>query len=208
VPVYGRYSDDLILFCLPEKVSEIYGKTRLSLADRGLILNEGKTRIVPPGGKWEFLGLSYHKGVVDLSSATIQKMKGKISRSSRKLYRWKISKDASTERAVRALIRKFQYKFYGSGREDDELTWSRWYFPLINQTEGIKTIDQYFQLWARYLADGRHYKKSFQQVPYDLLQKYGYVPLVSAFHKRERDPAQKRVIREREEKESEKKVCS
>ena len=208
VPVYGRYSDDLILFCLPEKVSEIYGKTRLSLADRGLILNEGKTRIVPPGGKWEFLGLSYHKGVVDLSSATIQKMKGKISRSSRKLFRWKISKDASTERAVRALIRKFQYKFYGSGREDDELTWSRWYFPLINQTEGIKTIDQYFQLWARYLADGRHYKKSFQQVPYDLLQKYGYVPLVSAFHKRERDPAQKRVIREREEKESEKKVCS
>jgi len=208
VPAYGRYSDDLILFCLPENVCAIYEKTRLSLAERGLVLNEGKTRIVPPGGKWEFLGLSYHQGVIDLSAATILKMKGKISRSSRKLYRWKLSKDASTERAVRALIRKFQYKFYGSGREDDELTWSRWYFPLINQTEGIKTIDQYFQLWARYLADGRHSKKSFQQLPYDLLQKYGYVPLVSAFHKRERDPAQKRVIREQQQKESEEKVCS
>jgi len=193
VPVYGRYSDDLILFCLPEDVEAVYGKIRENLAGRGLILNEGKTQIVPPGGKWEFLGLSYHKGVVDLSAATIQKMKGKISRSSRKLYRWKSSKDASTERAVRALIRKFQYKFFGSGKEDDELTWSRWYFPLITQTEGLKTIDLYFQQWARYLADGRHCKRNFQQVPYELLQEYGYVPLVSAYHKRERDPALKRM---------------
>jgi len=193
VPVYGRYSDDLIIFCPPEDVPFIYEKIRQNLADRGLILNEGKTRIVPPGGKWEFLGLSYHMGDIDLSAATIQKMKGKISRSSRKLYRWKKSKDASTERAVRALIRKFQYKFYGSGKEDDELTWSRWYFPLITQTDGLQTIDQYFQLWARYLADGRHCKMNFRKVPYDLLQKYGYVPLVSAFHKRERDPALRRA---------------
>lgn len=193
VPVYGRYSDDLILFCPPERVPEVYENIRSCLAGYGLDLNENKTRIVPPGGKWEFLGLSYNQGVIDLSAATILKMKGKISRSARKLYRWKSSKNASTERAVRALIRKFQYKFYGSGKEDDELTWSRWYFPLITRTEGLKTIDQYFQIWARYLADGRHHKKNFQLVPYDLLQEYGYVPLVSAFHKKERDPALRRV---------------
>ena len=198
-PVYGRYSDDLILFCPPEDVPLLYGKIRQDLAYRGLILNEDKTKITAPGGKWEFLGLSYQKGVIDLSAATIQKMKGKISRSSRKLYRWKNSRDASTERAVRALIRKFQYKFYGSGKEDDELTWSRWYFPLITQTDGLRTIDQYFQLWARYLADGRHSKMNFQKVPYDLLQKYGYVPLVSAFHKRERDPAVKRAAQQQQQ---------
>ena len=194
VPVYGRYSDDLILFCPPEDVGEVYGKIRENLAGRGLVLNESKTQIVPPGGKWEFLGLSYHQGAVDLSDATILKMKGKISRSSRKLYRWKNSKNASTERAVRALIRKFQYKFYGSGKEDKELTWSRWYFPLITKTEGLKTIDLYFQQWARYLASGRHCKKNFEQVPYELLQEYGYVPLVSAFHKRERDPALQKIF--------------
>lgn len=207
VPVYGRYSDDLIVFCPPEKVPEIYSDIRRRLADRGLLLNEAKTRIVPPGGKWEFLGLSYQQGVIDLSAATIQKMKGKISRSSRKLYRWKCSRNASTERAVRALIRKFQYKFYGSGKEDDELTWSRWYFPLITQTEGLKTIDQYFQQWLRYLADGRHSKMNFEKVPYGLLQKYGYVPLVSAFHKRERDPAVKRAMSRAIRTESEERVC-
>ncbi len=197
-PVYGRYSDDLIFFCEPEKAAVLYSRVQGALADLGLSLNEGKTRIVPPGGKWEFLGLSYHKGEIDLSDATIQKMKGKISRSSRRLYRWKTSKNAATERAVRALIRKFQYKFYGSGKEDDELTWSRWYFPLINETNGLKTIDQYFQFWARYLADGRHSKISFKKIPYSLLQSYGYVPLVSAYHKRERDPALRRALSEKQ----------
>jgi len=192
-PAYGRYSDDLIFFCPPEDVAGIYEKAEKSLTELGLALNEDKSRIVPPGGKWEFLGLSYHKGIVDLSDASIRKMKGKISRSARKLFRWKVAKNASTERAVRALIRKFQYKFYGSGRDDDELTWSRWYFPLITHTDGLRTIDRYFQLWARYLADGRHSKMNFRQVPYALLKEYGYVPLVSAFHKRERDPAGKSV---------------
>jgi RNA-directed DNA polymerase len=192
-PVYGRYSDDLIFFCPPEDVSRIYDLAGQEMTSLGLKIHSGKSKTVSPGEKWEFLGLSYHQGVIDLSDASILKMKGKISRAARKLYRWKISKDASTERAVRALIRKFQYKFYGSGAEDDELTWSRWYFPLINRTDGLRTIDQYFQLWARYLAGGRHRKLHYKKVPYHLLAEYGYVPLVSAYHKRDRDPAGKRT---------------
>jgi len=193
VPVYGRYSDDLILFCPPEDVGSVCEKISAALADKGLVLNDGKTKITAPGEKWEFLGLSCRRGDIGLSDAAVRKMKGKISRSARKLYRWKESKDASTERAVRALIRKFQYKFYGSGGDDDELTWSRWYFPLITQTDGLRTIDRYFQEWARYLASGRHSKKNFALLPYSRLREYGYVPLVSAYHKRERDPAQQRA---------------
>lgn len=191
-PVYGRYSDDIIFFCPAEDVMKIYDLAGEELANLGLLIHPDKSKTVPPGEKWEFLGLSYHQGVIDLSDASIQKMKGKISRSARKLYRWKCSKDASTERAVRALIRKFQYKFYGSGAEDDELTWSRWYFPLINRTDGLRTIDQYFQIWARYLAGGRHRKVHYKKVPYHMLMEYGYVPLVSAYHKRNRDPAGKK----------------
>jgi len=192
-PVYGRYSDDLIFFCPPGDVSATYDTIRRAIEAHGLLLNDSKTKIVPPGEKWEFLGLSYNRGEIDLSDATIMKIKGKISRAARKLYRWKYKKNASTERAVRALIRKFQYKFYGSGKDDDELTWSRWYFPLITKTEGLKTVDQYFQVWARYLDVGRHRKISYRNVTYSMLRDYGYVPLVSAYHKRERDPAQKRA---------------
>lgn len=193
VPVYGRYSDDLVLFCPPEKIPAVMEKIREALLKRGLSLNEGKTRITGPGEKWEFLGLSCDRGNVSLSDAAIKKMKGKISRSARKLYRWKLSKNASTERAVRAMIRKFQFKFFGTGGEDDELTWSRWYFPLINRTEGLREVDQYLQQWMRYLADGRHRKLNYKKIPYSLLREYGYVPLLSVYRDMRRDPVHLRT---------------
>ncbi len=193
VPVYGRYSDDIIVFCTPEKIPDVMEKIRNELEARGLSLNEGKTRITGPGEKWEFLGLSCDRGDISLSDAAVKKMKGKISRSARKLYRWKVSKNASTERAVRAMIRKFQFKFFGTGGEDDELTWSRWYFPLINRTEGLREVDLYLQQWMRYLADGRHRKLNYKKIPYSLLREYGYVPLVSVYRDMRRDPAHLRT---------------
>ena len=193
VPVYGRYSDDLILFCPPGEVPAVMDKIRGALLGRGLSLNEGKTRITGPGEKWEFLGLSCDRGDISLSDAAVKKMKGKISRSARKLYRWKVSKNASTERAVRAMIRKFQFKFYGTGGEDDELTWSRWYFPLINRTEGLREVDRYLQQGMRYLADGRHRKLNYKKIPYSMLREYGYVPLVSVYRDIGRDPVHLRT---------------
>ncbi len=187
--VYARYSDDIILFCRPEDAEEILGKMEQLLVRRGLTMNREKTRIAAPGDPWEFVGFSYCNGEIDLSEAAIRKMQGKISRAARRLYRWKVRKNASTERAVRAMIRKFQFKFYGTGREDDELTWSRWYFPTVTKSDGLLRIDRHFQEWTRYLATGRHTKKNHAAVPYASLRSWGYVPLVSAFYKRERDPA-------------------
>ncbi|MDD4095983.1 MAG: reverse transcriptase domain-containing protein [Oscillospiraceae bacterium] len=180
--VYARYSDDMIFFCAPEKADALWQKIETELGKRGLLRNEEKSAIVPPGQSWEFIGLSYRDGRVGLSFGSVRKMKGKISRAARKLYRWKIRKEASTERAVRALIRKFQFKFYGSGAEDDELTWSRWYFPLISDAEDLREIDAYMQEMIRYLDSGRHTKKNYKNLPYEELRRMGYVPLAAAFY--------------------------
>ena len=182
VPVYARYSDDMIFFCEPEQADALWRDIESELGAFGLLRNEEKSAIVPPGESWEFLGLSYCDGRVGLSAGSVLKMKGKISRAARKLYRWKIRKVASTERAARALIRKFQFKFYGSGREDDELTWSRWYFPLISDAEDLREIDAYMQEMIRYLDSGRHTKKNHKSLPYDELRRMGYVPLAAAFY--------------------------
>lgn len=186
VPVYARYSDDMIFFCPPEEASPLLIKVHKLLSDKGLTVNIEKTDVYDPGEKWEFLGLSYDRGQIDLSSGAKEKMKGKISRAARKLYRWKIRKNATTERAVRAMIRKFQYKFYGSGREDTELTWSRWYFPLLTRSDSLKEIDQHMQIWLRYLVNGRHSRGDFRKFPYTKMQELGYVPLVTAYFKPER----------------------
>ncbi len=180
--VYARYSDDMIFFCLPEDADVLWQKIETELGRHGLSRNEEKSCIVPPGQPWEFLGLSYRDGRIGLSSGSIRKMKGKISRAARKLYRWKLRKEASTERAARALIRKFQYKFYGSGAEDDELTWSRWYFPVISDAADLRTIDAYMQEMIRYLDSGRHTKKNYKKLSYDKMRRLGYVPLATAYY--------------------------
>jgi hypothetical protein len=195
---YARYSDDVIVFCEPGKAEAILAAMRDMLEVKGLVLNIDKTRISAPGEPWDFVGFSYCDGAIDLSGAAIRKMKGKISRAARRLYRWKVRKNATTERAVRALIRKFDYKFFGSGIDDEELTWSRWYYPTISRIDGLSEIDRYFQQWARYLATGRHTKKNFSEVSYQKMKEWGYVPLVAVFYNRERDPSIARALRARE----------
>ncbi|NLW89024.1 MAG: hypothetical protein GXY43_04780 [Clostridiaceae bacterium] len=181
-PVYARYSDDMIFFCNPGEVKSLWDRIEKALLLHGLCRNEEKSVVVSPGEGWEFLGLSYRAGRIGLSEASVRKMKGKISRAARKLYRWKVRKEASTERAVRAMIRKFRFKFFGTGDRDDELTWSRWYFPLISDADDLREIDSYMQSMLRYLETGRHTKKNYKNLPYSELQRMGYVPLVSAYY--------------------------
>lgn len=185
-PVYARYSDDMIFFCAPEEAKSLWLKIEEELFACGLEMNEEKSAIIPPGRAWEFLGLSCGNGRVGLSSGSIRKMKGKISRAARKLYRWKIRKDASTERAARAMIRKFQFKFYGTGSEDDERTWSRWYFPLITDAADLREIDAYMQEMIRYLESGRHTKKNYRTLPYRKMKEWGYIPLTAAYYRNEK----------------------
>ncbi|MBN1892529.1 MAG: hypothetical protein JW780_07080 [Clostridiales bacterium] len=194
--VYARYSDDMIFFCAPEEAKSLWLKIEEELFACGLEMNEEKSAIIPPGRAWEFLGLSYRDGRIGLSSGSVRKMKGKISRAARKLYRWKIRKEASTERAARALIRKFQFKFYGTGTEDDELTWSRWYFPLITDAADLREIDEYMQEMIRYLESGRHTKKNYRTLPYRQMKEWGYVPLVSAYYHKEKGKFEE-VLRKR-----------
>ncbi len=183
-PLYLRYSDDLIFFCRPDDAEHLLDKVRTALSALGLSVNEDKTQISAPGEEWSFLGLAYNQGQIDLSDGAIDKMQGKISRAAKKLYRWRIRKNASTERAARAMIRKFQFKFYGTGLRDDELTWSKWYFPMLNCHYGLSQIDQHMQMWIRYIASGSHCKKNYSLVDYDMMKEWGYVPLKAAYYSR------------------------
>jgi len=195
--VYARYSDDMIFFCMPEDADELWQKIESELGRYGLLRNEEKSCVVPPGQQWEFLGLSYREGRIGLSSGSVRKMKGKISRAARKLYRWKIRKEASTERAVRALIRKFQFKFYGSGDEDDEMTWSRWYFPVLSDAGDLRTIDAYMQEMIRYLDSGRHTKKNYKNLAYEKMRRMGYIPLAAAYYEFRKSGAESAKIGEK-----------
>ena len=66
--------------------------------------------------------------------------------------------------------------------DSEVLTWSRWFFPVINTTEGLREIDHYLQQNIRFLSTGKHNKTNFK-TDYAQLKQLGYKSLVNEFYK-------------------------
>ena len=180
--LYARYADDIILFCESEKLYDYVVTLENQILKLNLNLNQDKREIIAPNNKWTFLGFSYDNGVVDISDITKKKIKQKIKRFSKKIRRWMIAKKASPERALKTINRKFNKKFYFMENGKD-LTWSRWFFPVINTTNGLREIDKYMQECLRYVVTGKHNKKNYGNIKYSYLKQCNYRPLVSEYYK-------------------------
>ena len=179
--VYARYSDDIILFA-PDRVSLEAHKAALLgfLARYRLAVNPDKERIYAPDEPFDFLGFKCLGNGIDIADATKRKMKDRIRRAARAINRWHHRKGLDATRAMKGLIRTFNNKFF----EDDDpeaLTWSRWFFPVINRTEGLREIDACLQQYIRYLATGRHTKANYR-VRYADLKALGYRSLVHEYY--------------------------
>ena len=122
-------------------------------------------------------------------------MKGKIKRKAEALMRWRSRKGIPAEQAMQAMIRTFNKKFFEND-DDNTLNWSRWFFPLINQTDGLKEIDHYLQQNIRYLATGKHGKANYR-TDYTQLKQLGYRSLVNEYYEGKQIPP-KNIIEHRD----------
>ena len=184
--LYARYSDDIIVFSETEKeLVECAEYIRNYLSDKGLEINESKVFQTFPKEEWSFLGFSYSDGTIDVSDVSTRKLKKKMRRKARALLRWKNNKNAAHERAVKAYISYFNKKLY-SNPVVNEITWTRWYFPLINTDKSLKEIDSYMQQCIRYIATGSQSKKKYS-FTYEQMKKLGYIPLVSRYYAFKKD---------------------
>lgn len=181
--LYARYSDDIIAFAdSVEELTAYADYIKNYLTTQNLSVNPSKEQVYLPSDNWEYLGISYDKKSrdIDLSGATVEKIKGKIRRKCRALYRWKIRKNATTENAVKAAIKSFNKKFYETAL-NSELTWCRWFFPILTVDTSLKNVDTYLEENLRYIATGKHAKKNFEELPYEKLKELGFRPLVKEF---------------------------
>ncbi len=62
-----------------------------------------------------------------------------------------------------------------------ELTWSLWFFPVINTTASLQEIDSYAQDQLRYIISGKRTKARFN-VRYEDLKSLGYRSLVHEYY--------------------------
>lgn len=179
---YARYSDDIILFDRTEEALEKnIAIIHQFLQDAGLTVNPAKEERTAPGEMWTFLGICYRDGIIDVAPASVKKLKAKMRRKSRALVRWQARKGTSRLQAARAFIRVFNKKLFENPLEH-ELTWVRWYFPLINTAASLKIIDAYSQSCIRYLATGKHTKAAYN-LRYEQMKELGYISLVNRYYK-------------------------
>ena len=180
--VYARYSDDIILFAPDRKTLMEYKREMTGfLRAYQLEVNPAKERIYSPDEAYEFLGFKCHANDIDISEATMKKMKGKIRRATKSLMRWRIRNNMEPEKAMKGLINHFNRVFFEND-DKETLTWSRWFFPVINQTDGLKEIDHYLQQNIRFLSTGKHNKVNYN-IDYAQLKQLGYKSLVNEYYK-------------------------
>ena len=179
---YARYSDDIIIFAPDRKTLEEHQRRMADfLKEYQLEINPDKERIYAPDEAYEFLGFKCHGHDIDISEATQKKMKGKIRRATKRLMRWSSKNQLEPEKAMKGLINHFNRVFFENG-DTESLTWSRWFFPVINQTDGLKEIDHYLQQNIRFLSTGK-YNKANYKTDYAQLKQLGYKSLVNEFYK-------------------------
>lgn len=179
--IYARYSDDIIIFApTRQELDERIALIHQALAEKGLTMNPEKESITAPGEKWVFLGVSFLDGKVDVAPVSVEKIKAKMRRKMRALQRWADRKHVSGVSAAKAFIRVFNQKLFENPISND-LTWARWFFPLITTDESLHAIDRYAQQCIRTLATGKHTKSAYN-FRYDQMKELGYVSLVNRYY--------------------------
>ena len=179
---YFRYADDIIIFSdNQDDFNKYINIIKDFLNTKKLNINKEKEIFYLPNNKIEYLGFSIQSNEIDISSNSLTKIKKKIKRSSKSIRRWMLKKNIKQESAIKTMTKKFNKKFFG--KEENELSWKYWYFPTINTDKSLKIIDEYMQQELRYLITGKHNKKNYEKVPYELLKKCNYKSLVNEYYK-------------------------
>jgi len=178
---YCRYSDDILFFIEDfNEMEVIRSKFIEEITGHGLTLNEKKTITYEPGARIEHLGVCYEKGEIDISDYSLYKLKRKMRIRAKKI-RHKIENGLMQKEEGAKLFEKlFEQTFFGRG-ESNELSWSRWLFPIITLSDGLHKLDVYNQHCLRYVLTGKwgpvHYR-----VKYDELKRYGYKSIVRRYY--------------------------
>lgn len=179
---YARYSDDIIVFAHNDvERKECISYIHSFLEEKSLSINQDKESTAEPHEIWEFLGISYCNGIFDISETSAKKLKKKMWRKSRALLRWKNRKQTENIYAAKAFVKAFNKKLYDNPISS-ELTWTRWFFPLINTAKTIQSLDHYMQECIRYIATEKRTNKKYS-FNYGMIKNLGYRSLVNEYYK-------------------------
>ena len=183
--VYCRFADDIIVFSkTKEELKKHVAYIRGYMKRNNLVINRDKEYFYSPEDCIEFLGMKIHNGDFDLSDKSLNRMLSKIRIEGRHYRKTVERKEKTVDDALHCMVTVLNRKLYGY-EKNSKACWSYWYFPLVNTDRSLKIIDQYEQMYLRYVVTGRHNKGNVNKVPYRVLKKAGYVTLTNRYYARD-----------------------
>ena len=180
---YARYSDDIIMYSLTKKeaednLSELLAQMKsLHLTPHA---DENKTKVFEPGEPYEYLGISFAGGEIDIAGSSLKKLKRKMRIRAKRIGLDKKNSYSTAEEKAKHLIRLNHNTFYGKPGSSD-LSWSQWAFPVITKTDGLHELDLYNQHCIRYVLTDK-WSDSQYRISYQKLKQLGYESLVRAYY--------------------------
>ena len=181
--LYARYSDDIIVFAdSREEIEARADYIRSCIGKAGLTVNPSKESFYGPGEGVVFLGFIMSEDRTDIAPATLRKLKARMRRKRDALARWSKRRHVDGAKAASAFIKIFNRKLFDSPEDDNELSWCRWFFPVINTTESLEAIDRYAADCVRYLVSGTHTKARYD-VRYEDIKALGFRSLVNEYYR-------------------------
>ena len=184
--LYARYSDDVIVFAdTRDEIEARAGVIRSYIENAGLSVNPSKENYYSPGEDIVFLGFLMSEDKTDIAPVTLAKLKAKMRRKRDALARWAKRKRFDGTKAAKAFIKIFNRKLFDAPEDDNELSWCRWFFPVINTAESLEVIDRYAEDCIRYLVSGTHTKARYN-VRYGDIKALGFRSLVNEYYKAEK----------------------
>lgn len=194
---YARYSDDIIMYSCTKKeaednLSELFEQMkRLHLTPHA---EENKTKVFEPGESYDYLGISFAGGQIDIAGSSLKKLKRKMRIRAKRIGLDKEKRYATAEEKAKHLIRLNHNTFYGKPGSSD-LSWSQWAFPVITKTDGLHELDLYNQHCIRYVLTGK-WSDSQYRIPYQELKQLGYDSLVRAYYAQKATKQREGVLHE------------
>ena len=180
---YARYSDDIIMYSLTrheaeENLSELLARMKsLHLSPH---VEENKTKVFEPGETYDYLGISFSGGDIDIARSSLKKLKRKMRIRAKRIGLDKKKRYTMPEEKAEHLIRLNHATFYGKAGSSG-LSWSQWAFPVITKTDGLHELDLYNQHCIRYVLTGK-WSDSQYRISYQRLKQLGYRSLVRAYY--------------------------
>jgi retron-type reverse transcriptase len=184
---YTRYADDILVLAETEdRARDAVERIRLLSSELRLAQSSKKTSIIPPGEGFEFLGYHIEGAEVWIRPYAINSLKRRIKRvTAKRKYPRLSARNVTSEEGretLQSIIARVNRIYTYRGGND----WTR-HFCRCTSDRQFRELDAWIADRIRMAATKRWSTKNRGLIPYQLLRKLGWQPLVPLYYQWRRE---------------------